>query len=114
MQPHNILLGITDDSILAEYEKTELEDPRPRKIAGDRVIYESRPLRPSFGDPVLCDLSEARFGCEEHTDDVMPDIYRAPEIILGMKWDYKIDIWNVGVMVSNKQSLWTIRTGYAV
>lgn len=31
----------------------------------------------------------------------MPDIYRAPEVILGMKWHNKIDIWNVGVMVSN-------------
>lgn len=29
----------------------------------------------------------------------MPDIYRAPEVILGMAWDYKVDIWNVGMMV---------------
>lgn len=65
-------------------------------------MYESRPLPPSFGDPVLCDFSEARFGNEDHYDDVMPDIYRAPEIILGMKWDNKIDIWNVGVMVGNR------------
>jgi serine/threonine-protein kinase SRPK3 len=98
------LLGIKDGSILTDYERMEIEDPRPRKIVGERVVYESRPLRPSFGDPVLCDFSEARLGNEGHDDDVMPDIYRAPEIILGMKWDAKIDIWNVGVMVSNEHS----------
>lgn len=29
----------------------------------------------------------------------MPDIYRAPEVILNMTWDYKVDIWNVGMVV---------------
>lgn len=29
----------------------------------------------------------------------MPDIYRAPEVILNMSWDYKVDIWNVGMVV---------------
>ncbi|KAG8157485.1 hypothetical protein KVR01_012527 [Diaporthe batatas] len=36
---------------------------------------------------------------QKHTGDVMPGVYRAPEIILGMEWDSKIDIWSVGVMV---------------
>jgi serine/threonine-protein kinase SRPK3 len=25
---------------------------------------------------------------------------RAPEVILGAKWDYKVDIWNLGLIVS--------------
>lgn len=29
----------------------------------------------------------------------MLDKYRAPEVILGMDWDYKVDIWNAGVVV---------------
>jgi serine/threonine protein kinase len=29
----------------------------------------------------------------------MPDIYRAPEVILNMSWDYKVDIWNVGMVI---------------
>ncbi|GAQ42029.1 kinase-like protein [Aspergillus tubingensis] len=29
----------------------------------------------------------------------MPDIYRAPEVILNMKWDNKVDIWNVGMVI---------------
>ncbi|GLA28295.1 hypothetical protein AnigIFM63326_005866 [Aspergillus niger] len=28
----------------------------------------------------------------------MPDIYRAPEVIMNMKWDKKVDIWNVGMV----------------
>lgn len=40
-----------------------------------------------------------------HTGDVMPDIYRAPEVILGMDWDSKIDIWCVGLMVSGNSTL---------
>lgn len=31
----------------------------------------------------------------------MPGIYRAPEVILGMEWDFKVDIWSAGVMVRN-------------
>jgi len=30
----------------------------------------------------------------------MPDLYRAPEIVLGVEWNEKIDIWSVGLMVS--------------
>ncbi|RDL32424.1 Uncharacterized protein BP5553_08880 [Venustampulla echinocandica] len=29
----------------------------------------------------------------------MPGIYRAPEVILGMDWDSKVDIWAIGVMM---------------
>lgn len=29
----------------------------------------------------------------------MPDLYRAPEVILNMEWDYKVDIWSVGMVV---------------
>lgn len=30
----------------------------------------------------------------------MPDYYRAPEVILKSEWDYKVDIWSVGMVVS--------------
>jgi serine/threonine protein kinase len=50
------------------------------------------------GPPVLCDFGAARLR-EKHTGDVMPLPYRAPEIILDMEWDSKIDIWSLGVMV---------------
>lgn len=29
----------------------------------------------------------------------MPDVYRAPEVILGMDWDIWVDIWSVAMVV---------------
>ena len=53
------------------------------------------------GEPLISDFGAAHLGepGQKHTGDVMPGVYRAPEIILGMEWDSKIDIWAVGVMV---------------
>ncbi|OAX78096.1 hypothetical protein ACJ72_07601 [Emergomyces africanus] len=92
-------MGIDDTSVFTEYENDELEHPVPRKVLTDRTIYLSRPLPFTFGPPILCDLGEARLGDEEHQDDIMPDVYRAPEVIIGMKWGYKVDIWNVAMVV---------------
>lgn len=101
IQPNNILLGIKDTSILSRFEEAEVEGPVPRKSLSDRTIYVSRPLPISFGTPVLCDLGEGRLGVDNQTGDIMPDIYRAPEVILNMNWDNKVDIWNVGMVVSD-------------
>lgn len=99
IQPNNILLGIKDESILSGFEEWEMETPVPRKVLQDRPIYLSRPLPISYGTPVLCDLGEARVGIEGQHGDIMPDLYRAPEVILNMEWDYKVDIWSVGMVV---------------
>lgn len=98
---NNLLQGIRDDSIHSQIEQDELKQPIARKTLSDRTIYNSRLLPVSAGVPVLCDLGEARLGDQKHRGDIMPGIYRAPEVILGMDWDYKVDIWSVGVMVSN-------------
>jgi serine/threonine-protein kinase SRPK3 len=97
--PNNVLQSIQDDSILSQLEQGETKQPIARKVLRDRTIYISRPMPFSAGLPVLCDLGEARVG-NKHTGDIMPGIYRAPEVILGMDWDANVDIWAVGVMVS--------------
>ena len=95
-----MLQSIQDDSILSQIEQGEIERPIARKVLSDRTIYNSRPMPFSAGPPVLCDLGEARVGNTKHRGDIMPGIYRAPEVVLGMDWDSKVDIWAVGVMVS--------------
>ena len=92
-------MGIDDASVYSKYERNEVQNPVPRKLTEDRIIYLSRPLPLTFGPPILCDLSEAWLGDKENKGDIMPDIYRAPEVILGMKWDYSVDIWNVAMVV---------------
>lgn len=98
----NLLQEIEDESILVDFEKAEIESPSPQKVYDDRIIYASRKLGlpKSYGHPVLCDFGEARRGDIENQDDIQPEVYRAPEVILEMKWSYSVDIWNVGVMVS--------------
>ncbi|PKY06388.1 kinase-like protein [Aspergillus campestris IBT 28561] len=99
LQPNNMLLGTKDNSILSNFEQAEFDAPIPRKTLEDRTIYITRPLPISLGTPVLCDLGEARVGIDQQRGDIMPDVYRAPEVILDMTWDYKVDIWNVGMVI---------------
>ncbi|KAI0080949.1 CMGC/SRPK protein kinase [Panus rudis PR-1116 ss-1] len=88
IQEKNILLGLDEKSAEADLEKFEEEEmkhPSPRKIDGDKIIYGSRRLVPpvyNYGQPVLCDLGEARFGDYDPMIDIQPYQYRAPEI-----WD---------------------------
>jgi serine/threonine protein kinase len=98
MSPNNILLGVLDQSVFTALEQAELDYPSPRKILADRTITVSRNMPVTFGSPVICDFGAAKVG-DNHSGDVMPGVYRAPEIILGMEWDSKIDIWSIGVMV---------------
>ena len=96
--PNNVLQRFNDDSVISQIEEGELKEPIARKVLSDRVIYCSRPMPLSSGLPILCDLGEARIG-HKHRGDIMPGIYRAPEVILGMEWDSKVDIWSIGIMV---------------
>lgn len=96
------MFKLADDLVFAKFEEDELQNPSPRKELDGRAIYLSRDLEMIPGKldaPVLCDFGSAMLGGIEHTEDVQPDIYRAPEVILGVPWSYSIDIWNVGCMV---------------
>ncbi|KAK8169090.1 kinase-like domain-containing protein [Phyllosticta citrichinensis] len=98
----NVLLG-ADNSVLKTFEREELEEPSPRKQLDGQIIYLSRKLNMprDFGAPVLCDLGSAvpLDDEAEHREDIQPDVYRAPEVILDISWTYSVDIWNVGCMV---------------
>ena len=98
----NIMFGIEDDSVFSAFEEEEMLEPSPRKLVDDgRAIYMSRELRmpKNWGAPVLCDFGSAVTGDTEHSEDIQPDIYRAPEVILEAPWSYQVDIWNTGCMV---------------
>lgn len=102
LSPNNILISVPDTTIFSQIDKAESEHPTILKITGDRTIYGSRPLPVTQGNPVIYDFGESRMRepGQKHRGDVMPDFYRAPEVILGIEWDEKIDIWCVGLMVS--------------
>lgn len=98
------MFEIQDTTVLARFEQDELTTPCARKELDDRLIYESRDLtKPKqMGAPILCDFGSAMLGNEERTEDVQPNVYRAPEVILEAPWTYSIDIWNVGCMVNQQ------------
>jgi serine/threonine-protein kinase SRPK3 len=97
------MLGVEDESILADFEEAEKSSPSHRKIVGDRVIYSSRDLRipKVHGRPIVSDIGEARFisSLGKQWEDIQPLVYRAPKVVLRMPWNEKIDIWNFGTLV---------------
>ncbi len=106
IQEKNILFSFDDTEALQAYEDAERASPSARKIDGDRIIYLSRNFEPErYGRPSLCDFGEARLGSTTYTGLIQPRQYRAPEVILGMPWDEKVDIWSVGVMVRREKHL---------
>ncbi|PWY75346.1 kinase-like protein [Aspergillus sclerotioniger CBS 115572] len=101
IQEKNIMMAIEDPSILTDFEEQEKSHPSPRKILDDdRMIYASRKLKKTkqHGRPTLCDFGQARFGSHTYSDDIQPWVYRAPEVVLRLPWNEKVDVWNVGVL----------------
>lgn len=94
----NLLIGIDDESQLAEFEEAELTRPSSRKVVDGINIHVSQFLLESFGPLYLCDLGEARIG-NQHVGIAMPIQYRAPEVILSMPWGHSVDMWSVGLLV---------------
>ncbi|PYH61891.1 uncharacterized protein BO96DRAFT_417438 [Aspergillus niger CBS 101883] len=98
LQLKNLLLP-GDPKNFSGLEDSEIEEPSPRKVLGpERTIYTSHIVVPGNGLPLLSDFGEARFSEEEHDEDIMRNLYRAPEVVLMMKWDNKVDVWSSALM----------------
>ena len=72
-----------------------------KTLGNGHPVYPSMPP-PTWqtnSHPVLCDFSEARLRTDLNIHMAQPLPYRAPEVILGMRWNEKVDIWNLGVLV---------------
>lgn len=93
------MFSIEDEEELKAVEEEELAQPSARKIYKDNAVYLTRQIFAEVGNPKLIDLGETRFGKDKYIEHVMPDLYRAPEILLGLPWDNKIDIWALGLTV---------------
>ncbi|KAL2869548.1 kinase-like domain-containing protein [Aspergillus lucknowensis] len=99
VQPNNLLVGINDESVLYEIEEDEISNKSPRKELPSRTIYTTHGMPITTGEPALSDLGEARIADSgNQTSLIMPSVYRALEMILGMEWNSKVDIWAVGQM----------------
>ena len=99
LSPSNVLMRIKDESVLAKFAQEEDEMPFARIVRPARTVYTSRFMPLSLSQPVVCDFGEARVGRHKHQDTVMPRVMRAPEVILEIDWDCKVDVWALGAMV---------------
>ncbi|KAK3293055.1 kinase-like domain-containing protein [Chaetomium fimeti] len=116
IQEDNIMFAVGDSSEWQAVEEAEMAEPTPRKTYKGHAIYSTRVMElPVPTIPVLCDFGEARFGSESYGEHAMPDLYRAPEILLRIEWDRMIDIWALGLVVSRPRTcsfkLWTLVEG---
>ncbi|KAG6269755.1 hypothetical protein E4U47_003983 [Claviceps purpurea] len=87
-----------------DFEQEELDNPSPRKELDGKIIYQSRELGPAYevSRLVLSDFGSSMRLDDgiEHLEDIQPDVYRAPEVILQIPWTSSVDIWNAGCLVS--------------
>jgi serine/threonine protein kinase len=95
------MLSITDTTTLHNVVEEEKQHPSAIKMDATRTIYTSTDIElPGEPEkPIICDFGDAEFGEGSFKGEVMPDLYRAPEIVLGIAWNEKIDIWSFGLMV---------------
>ncbi|PPJ55852.1 hypothetical protein CBER1_07446 [Cercospora berteroae] len=105
LTPSNIMMSLEDNSVMPEFVKGLDREPNAQKVVGDRTIYQSQsdfgPLKSIYSYPQIHDfghatLMEPGVGCRH---PAQPDLYRAPEVMLGIVWSYKVDIWNLGIVM---------------
>lgn len=86
------MFSTEDEAELKAIEEDEISEPSARKVYKGEITFLTRQVYTEIGTPKLIDLGEARFGQNTYGEQVMPDLYRAPEVLLGLPWDAKIDI----------------------
>jgi serine/threonine protein kinase len=101
-----ITLPDPEDEALLSFVRAEQEQPSfVRRNGEGNLIYGSREMQQDeLGYPILCDLGSAVIERNTRRGLIQALPYRAPEVILGADWDTKVDVWNVGVLVSSHQS----------
>lgn len=92
----NVLSELEDDQCFKDIEALEAKQPSiPISMAdGAAPVYKSRDLPLEIGGiPILTDFGQMR-PVETCTSDVwcMPDLYRAPEVLLRLPFRFPVDI----------------------
>ncbi|KAF2874878.1 kinase-like domain-containing protein [Massariosphaeria phaeospora] len=102
IQEGNIMFEFANPDVLRDFTRRERLQPSARKLLPSSTIYASRSLHWefNFSTPILSDFGLARYGQVTYTDArVQPLPYQAPEVLLGIPWARKVDVWNVGCFV---------------
>ncbi|GLJ32600.1 hypothetical protein SUGI_0655850 [Cryptomeria japonica] len=88
LKPENTLFVSSDFIKVPDYKK------------GTKRSAEDNLMRlPKSGAIKLIDFGSTVFEDQDHTSVISTRHYRAPEVILGLGWNYPCDIWSVGCML---------------
>lgn len=100
LKPENILLHKYPKITPSYHQDNNTRYYRKRY---DNLPRTKKELLESFGDGAyrckIVDLGNACWTYKHFTDDVQTRQYRAPEVILGYKYDTAIDIWSMACIV---------------
>ncbi|KIV88507.1 hypothetical protein PV10_08188 [Exophiala mesophila] len=96
---HTGMLTAGDGGIFKYIEEQESQDPSTPIMYNGVALHRSWPaITEVSGHPIVTDFGKMRLAEPMNTDWCMPDIYRAPEVLLKLPWYFLVDIWSVGVM----------------
>ncbi|EXJ83982.1 CMGC/SRPK protein kinase [Capronia epimyces CBS 606.96] len=99
ISPQNVLTAASDEIIFKNIEEQESQDPGTPIMNDGVPIYRSRSsIVELSGIPILTDFGQMRLADPMSNDWWMPDLYRAPEVLLKLPWAFPVDVWSVGVM----------------
>ncbi|PYI14662.1 hypothetical protein BO99DRAFT_449537 [Aspergillus violaceofuscus CBS 115571] len=104
LKADNLLVGFEDLGVLESYARQQGSNPAPSWDGDGRPVFRSCPdfghLRKGVGLVQISDFSAVVFGSvpEPHNDDIQPQPFCAPEVLLKATWTYSADIWNLGTM----------------
>lgn len=98
--PGNVLTEPSNHGVFKVVEDEEVRDPCVPVMDNGHPIFTSRiPPFELSGQPLLNDFGQMRLADPESDDWWMPDLYRAPEVLLKLPWACPVDVWSVGIMV---------------
>ncbi|KAL5512707.1 hypothetical protein ACEPAG_2973 [Sanghuangporus baumii] len=118
----NILVGLENDGHrfdIDSFIKAHPSERHPPELTwgGRHVrVAKSQPFLSTWSAPssVIADFGIAQFLTSKVTDNISPPEQCAPETILGLPWDEKVDIWAFGCMafkLINRQKLFKTSVG---
>ena len=105
LKSDNLLVPFENSSVIGEYISQQKDNPPLYKEADGRRVYQSRAdfgcLRKGVRLLKISDFGAAVFGNRStpYFNDIQPDQFKAPEVLLRAGWTYSADIWNLGMMV---------------
>jgi len=74
-------------------------DPRYNMVPLPRV-KDAETRKPRSNDLVVIDFGGALFAAERGDGKIGTRHYRAPEVVVGLPWDEKVDCWGAGCMLA--------------